>query len=90
MDGKGPEHKKRKTAAATETSFESSVARLGQIVEQLESGEHPLEKSLELFEEGIRLARASQATLDDAERRVEQLLTVDENGNPVVRELPND
>lgn len=79
----GPEGKD----ARPELSFESSVDRLGKIVEQLESGELPLERSLELFEEGVRLARASQAKLDEAERKVEQLLSVDEHGNPVVREL---
>jgi exodeoxyribonuclease VII small subunit len=67
--------------------FEDSVRRLGQIVESLEHGELPLEESLKLFEEGVRLARASQAELDRAERRVEQLLGVDEDGNPIVREL---
>jgi exodeoxyribonuclease VII small subunit len=69
------------------TRFEDSVRRLGQIVESLEHGELPLEQSLKLFEEGVRLARASQAELDAAERRVEQLLGVDEEGNPIVREL---
>jgi len=68
-------------------SFEDSVRRLAQIVERLESGDLPLEDSLALFEEGVRLARTSQAKLDAAERRVEQLLTIDEDGNPVVREL---
>jgi exodeoxyribonuclease VII small subunit len=68
-------------------SFEDALKRLGQIVEQLESGTLPLEESLLLFEEGVRLARASQARLDAAERRVEELLTVDDDGNPVVREL---
>jgi exodeoxyribonuclease VII small subunit len=68
-------------------TFEDSVRRLGQIVESLEHGELPLEQSLRLFEEGVRLARTSQAELDAAERRVEQLLGVDEEGNPIVREL---
>ena len=68
-------------------AFEDSIRRLGQIVERLEHGELPLEESLKLFEQGVRLARASQAELDAAERRVEQLLGVDEEGNPIVREL---
>ncbi len=72
---------------STALSFEDALKRLGQIVEQLESGTLPLEESLLLFEEGVRLARASQARLDSAERRVEELLTVDDDGNPVVREL---
>jgi exodeoxyribonuclease VII small subunit len=68
-------------------SFEDSVRRLSEIVHRLEEGDLPLEESLRLFEEGVRLARASQARLDSAEKRVEQLLAIDENGNPVVREL---
>ena len=69
-----------------EASFEDSLKRLCEIVERLESGELPLEDSLRLFEEGIQLARASQARLDAAERRVEELLGVDENGELVVRQ----
>lgn len=68
-------------------SFEESVERLEQIVQRLESGELSLEQSLKLFEEGVILARVSQAQLDQAERRVEELLSIDEDGNPVVREL---
>lgn len=83
---KSHKQKAEKTAEAPPT-FESSVRRLGEIVERLESGDLPLEQSLALFEEGIRLARASQAELDQAERRVEQLLSVDEQGNPVVQRL---
>ena len=75
------------TPESAALSFEDALKRLGQIVEQLESGTLPLEESLLLFEEGVRLARASQARLDAAERRVEELLTVDDDGNPVVREL---
>jgi exodeoxyribonuclease VII small subunit len=66
-------------------SFEHTLQRLAQIVDQLEGGELPLEKSVELFEEGIRLSRASQAILDDAERRVEELLGFDEKGQPIVK-----
>ena len=44
--------------AAAGGSFEESVRRLATIVEQLEAGDLPLERSLELFEEGVRLARA--------------------------------
>ena len=68
-------------------TFEETVQRLEGIVERLESGSLALEDSLTLFEEGVRLARASQEQLDRAERRVEELLGIDEDGNPVVREL---
>jgi exodeoxyribonuclease VII small subunit len=57
-----------------EQSFESSLASLERIVANLESGELPLERALELFEEGVALARRCQAQLGDAERKVEMLL----------------
>ena len=66
-------------------SFEASAERLTDIVQQLESGELPLEQSLKLFEEGVRVARAAQARLDDAEKRVEELLGVDADGKPKTR-----
>jgi exodeoxyribonuclease VII small subunit len=55
-------------------SFESSLASLEQVVAQLESGDLPLERALELFEEGVGLARRCQVQLEDAERKVEMLL----------------
>lgn len=69
-------------------TFEESIRRLGEIVEKLEQGDLPLEASLALFEDGVRLARASQAELDRAEKRVEELLSVSEAGTPVTREIP--
>jgi exodeoxyribonuclease VII small subunit len=75
------------SASVDKSSFEGTLARLGEIVERLERGELALEDSLGLFEEGIRLARTAQARLDSAEKRVEELLGFDEQGNPVVRKL---
>jgi exodeoxyribonuclease VII small subunit len=57
-----------------------AIKRLTEIVQMLERGDLPLEESLRLFEEGVRLSRASQERLDTAEKRVEQLLAVDEQG----------
>ena len=64
-------------------TFEASLEALEQIVRQLESGDLPLEKSLELFEQGIRLSRECQDRLNQAERRIEVLLR-DNQGRPVV------
>jgi len=64
-------------------TFEASLEALEQIVRQLESGDLPLEKSLELFEQGIRLSRECQERLSQAERRIEVLLR-DNQGRPVV------
>jgi exodeoxyribonuclease VII small subunit len=71
---------KAKTAGDAPISFEESMKRLTEIVQALERGELPLEKSLELFEEGVKLSRLAQERLDGAEKRVEMLLGVDESG----------
>ncbi len=57
-----------------ELGFEESLISLEKIVRQLESGDLPLERALEIFEEGIGLARRCQAQLAEAERKVEMLL----------------
>lgn len=54
--------------------FEESISRLEKIVAQLQSGELPLDQSLELFEQGVQLSRQCQLQLEAAERRVEILL----------------
>jgi exodeoxyribonuclease VII small subunit len=63
-------------------TFEAAIKRLTEIVQTLERGDLPLEESLRLFEEGVRLSRVSQDRLERAEKRVEQLLAVDEQGRP--------
>ena len=55
--------------------FEEAMSKLEKIVAKLEKGDIPLEDSLRLFEEGIRLSRFCNQKLDEAERRVEILLT---------------
>lgn len=67
-------------------SFETSLEALEQIVQDLEQGELPLEKSLELFEQGIRLSRECQERLSQAERRIEVLLR-DNQGRVTVSEF---
>lgn len=54
--------------------LEKSLGELESIVEQLESGELPLDKALKEFERGVRLSRECQAALKEAEQRVQVLL----------------
>jgi exodeoxyribonuclease VII small subunit len=54
--------------------FEDALSRLEKIVSKLEDGEIPLEESLKLFEEGIRLSRLCNQKLEEAEKRVEILM----------------
>ncbi|MDH3861800.1 MAG: exodeoxyribonuclease VII small subunit [Gammaproteobacteria bacterium] len=55
-------------------NLEKSLADLENLVEELESGDLPLEKALKKFEEGIKLTRGCQAALKEAEQKVEILL----------------
>jgi exodeoxyribonuclease VII small subunit len=55
-------------------TFEDSLKQLEKIVEQLEKGDLPLEDSIKLFEEGVRLSTACKQELDDAEGKVQILL----------------
>ena len=54
--------------------FEECLQRLEKIVQELEKGDVPLEKSLTLFEEGMQLSATCRKELEDAEGKVEILL----------------
>jgi exodeoxyribonuclease VII small subunit len=54
--------------------FEECLQRLEKIVQELEKGDVPLEQSLTLFEEGMRLSSACRKELEEAEGKVEILL----------------
>jgi exodeoxyribonuclease VII small subunit len=68
----------------SQKSFESSLKELEEIVSRLEAGDLPLEQSLELFEQGVRLSRDCQKRLDEAERRVDILLKGN-NGATIIK-----
>lgn len=76
----------RKVSKAPETlDFESALKELETIVEQLEAEEIPLDRSLELFERGQKLARRCEHQLKDAENKVRLLL---ENADGELEEQP--
>jgi exodeoxyribonuclease VII small subunit len=54
-------------------SFETGLEELESVVKQLESGDLPLEKALELFEKGVQLSEACRKQLEEAETKVEVL-----------------
>jgi exodeoxyribonuclease VII small subunit len=58
---------------AKKTSFEEAMNRLAEIVKRLEEGEVPLEESLKLYEEGMRLGNLCRGILKEAEQRIERL-----------------
>ena len=69
-------------AKKKQPDFEKSLAGLEALVEKLEQGDLPLDKTLKEFEEGIRLARVCQQSLADAEQTVEILLSQDDADEP--------
>ncbi len=72
-----------------EKTFESSLNELEKIVNQLEDGDLALEKSLKLFEDGVKLSRECRERLLNAERRIE-ILMKDADGNLSLQEVEPD
>lgn len=67
--------------------FEKKLKRLEEIVQKMEQGEVPLEQSLQLFEEGVKLSRECHSQLNEAEMKVKVLVGVDENGKPITQDF---
>ena len=67
----------------TELSFEEALRKLEQVVDKLESKDLDLDRSLKIFEEGIKLSRLCNKKLDKAERKIEILLGEKNNKQPV-------
>jgi exodeoxyribonuclease VII small subunit len=65
----------KKTRTADSPDFEKSLAELEQIVERMEQGELSLDESLKQFERGVALTRSCQTALQQAEQKVEILLS---------------
>ena len=80
-------------------TFEQALQQLEQIVQKLEKGDLPLEESLQLYEDGIRLSRLCHGKLEEAEGKIAMLLkdargevAVDAEGAPRTKPvaLPED
>jgi len=61
-------------SSAKKFNLEKALGDLEELVEELESGDLPLEKAMKKFEDGIKLTRGCQSALKDAEQKVEILL----------------
>ena len=69
----------------TNISFEEALGRLEEIVKSLENGTAELDKSLDMFEEGVALVKLCSGKLDEAEKRINILVN---NGNGGYDERP--
>ena len=74
--------------AKKELSFEKALERLEEIVDLLESGEYPLEKSLTIFEEGVGLVKECNKKLEKVENSVKILLN--DNGELLEKDFNPD
>ena len=63
----------------SQSNFEQALIALEEVVQQLESGSVPLDQSISLYERGEKLRKLCQARLDDAQARIEKIVT-DANG----------
>ena len=70
-----------------EVKFEKAILRLEKIVDDLETGELDIDKSLEIFEEGIKMSRVCSKKLSEAEAKIEKL-TRDQKGELVAELFP--
>ena len=73
----------------SEIKFEKAMTRLESIVEELERGDLNIDKSLEVFEEGIKMSRVCSKKLNEAEAKIEKL-TKGEKGDLVTELFPLD
>ena len=71
-----------------EASFEETIKQLEAIVTQLENGDLPLDEALNEFEKGIKLSRSGQKQLNEAEQRIQILLS--ENSDAQLSEFSID
>lgn len=67
--------------------FEEALKKLEDTVAQLEAGDLPLDKALEMFETGIKMSRICSQQLEEAEQKVELLLNVSEDGQAETSEF---
>ena len=76
--------KKTTKSAQASVSFEESLEKLEQIVQDLEAGQLGLTESLELYEKGIQSLKQCHQALTVAERKIQLLTEVDESGEATV------
>jgi exodeoxyribonuclease VII small subunit len=72
-------------APVAELSFEDALKKLEAIVRQLESGEVPLDKSIDLYAEGDALRRQCEERLKSAQMRIDKIV-LNADGKPATTE----
>lgn len=78
----------KQPAESGDLSFEQALQEIEAITQALESGNLGLEESLRIYERGVGLLRRCYELLRQAETRVEMLIGVDEQGQPITTPFP--
>ena len=60
------------------TTYEENIKKLEEVTNKIESGELPLEQTISLFEEGMKMAKECQQFLDQAELKINKLINGEE------------
>ncbi len=71
------------------TTFESAMQRLEQIVRAMERGDVPLDESLKLFQEGTELVRSCGQLLDEAEMQIQKVVK-GADGTPTMEDFADE
>jgi exodeoxyribonuclease VII small subunit len=85
-NGKGFYARRKYGGRVASLKFEEALSRLEEAVKSLEKGDLPLDDSLRVFEEGIRLSKSCLKILEEAEKKVE-ILIQDKEGRKKGRPL---
>lgn len=71
------ENENENSETPEEVSFEEAMANMEKIVQRLEEGDVPLEKAIELFQEGMNLSKTCHQKLQKVEQKMDQILQED-------------
>jgi exodeoxyribonuclease VII small subunit len=81
--------KKAKSKTKKSVSFEQSLEQLQEVVSELENGNLSLTDSLDKYEQGVANLKQCYEALNSAQKRIEVLVDLDEEGNLVTRPFDN-
>ncbi len=81
---------KARTMGENKMTFEEALAKLEQIVTQIETGKVSLEQSIEKYAEGIELIKQCRTILDSAEKKIQMLAQGQDGGLQVAGELEDE
>ncbi len=68
-------------------NFEQKIKELEKITEKLAGGDLSLEDAIKSFEKGVKLSTECSKELSQTEKKVQQLIKIDENSQPITKDF---